>query len=131
MDGVGDMGELRQLSWDEHVHVDGTYLGELVLELGVVAAREVVNDAIGVMGADLAAIEAAMAAGRTGDLVLLGDGLSRVAWEVGLTTLSAVAVDLALCAERGDLAALEAVHARLRRIGGRSLSAAWDEAAIS
>ncbi|MRX49319.1 hypothetical protein GI374_02440 [Paracoccus sp. S-4012] len=122
------MGKVMVLEWDDTVQVDGNVVGELVLELGPTGAWDVVGDAVGAMRADLAALSLAMAEGRLADVVRGGDSISRVAWEIGLTTLSAVAVDLALCAERGDMAALPAVHARLHRVAGRSLTTEPGEA---
>lgn len=124
------MTQIRELAWDERLHIDAAFFEELTLELGVDGALAVIDDAISTMAADLSAIDAACAEQNLADLVTFCDGLSRVAWELGLTGLSAVAVDLALCAEGRDMIALAAVHARLRRIGMRSLAAAWDEAAI-
>lgn len=128
--GKGTVAKVMTLKWDDQVQVDGNVVGDLVVELGPTAAWDVVGDAVGAVRADLALLRLAMAEGRLADVVRLGDVVSRVAWEIGLTTLSAVAVDLALCAERGDMAALPAVHARLQRVAGRSLTAASEESAI-
>ena len=54
------------------------------------------------------------------------DRLSRLAWQIGLVSLSGVAIDLGFCAERSDMSALEAVRARLMRVGNRSLTQIWD-----
>lgn len=135
------MDAVRSLSLDERVHVDGAFLVEVVTQLGSVAARDLISDALGTMAIELRAIadlrstfadpqaaEAAPATADLADVVRSSDRLSRIAWEVGLTTLSGVAVDLGLCAERGDLVALRAVEARLQRVGRGSLCAAWAEA---
>ena len=53
--------------------------------------------------------------------------LSRLAWQVGLTSLAGVAVDVAACAERRDGIGLSATLAWLMRIGNRSLTEIWDE----
>ena len=127
--GKGAVAKVMTMEWDDRVQVDAGAVGDLVMELGPAAASDVVGDAVGMLRANLALLGLAMAEGRLADVVRLGDVVSRVAWEIGLTTLSAVAVDLALCAERNDMAALPAVHARLHRVAGRSLSAAAGGAA--
>lgn len=161
------MGAVRNLDLSERVHVDGGFLVEVMAQLGPVAARDLINEALGTVAVELRAIAGfrsgleeepvSSADGEAGDadagadggtegvgegtgavaaplhladLVLGCDRLSRIAWELGLTTLSGVAVDLGFCAERGDLVALRAVEARLQRVGRGSLCAAWAEAAV-
>ena len=63
-------------------------------------------------------------------ILAAADQIGRLAWRLGLVTLSGVAVDLARCAERGDAIARAAVQARLMRVGSCSLAALLDEAAI-
>lgn len=131
------MGALRELPLDERVHIDGAFLVEVMVQMGPVAARELITDALGAIAVELKAVAEAMAtldsgldrASALAHAVLACDRLSRTAWEMGLVTLSGVAVDAGLCAEHGDLVALRAVEARLQRVGRGSLCAAWEEAA--
>lgn len=147
------MGAVCGLTLDERVHVDGAFLVEVITQLGPVAARDLISDALGNIAIELRAIAdfrctlvdsgpdagglddarlkaagPAVAAPGSADVVRCCDRLSRIAWELGLTTLSGVAVDLGFCIERGDEVALSAVEARLQRVGRGSLCAAWAEA---
>ena len=46
-------------------------------------------------------------------------------------TLAGVAMDLGFCAERGQAVPIGAVHARLMRVGNRSLTAIWDRSQLA
>ncbi|AXC48688.1 hypothetical protein DRW48_02385 [Paracoccus suum] len=142
------MGNVSFLPVDERVDVDGALLSEVMRQLGPETAERLIEDALAGMQVELAEVAALVAAvasaGKTcaedhgnpedsparllADLLAATDRLSRTAWEFGLTTLSGVSIDLALCAERSDHTALGAVGARLQRVGRRSLGPAWDEA---
>lgn len=141
------MGNVSFLPIQEWADVDSAFLGEVIAQLGPEAAERMIEDTLAALQRELALVadltaHVAQIAPRDcdsdhrhhmhmpvlGDLVAAIDRLSRTAWEVGLTTLSGVAVDLALCVERGDHTALHAVAARLQRVGACSLGPAWDEA---
>lgn len=122
------MGYVTALAVDEPVRVDARRVGDIVNELGQVAAQNVIGMALEQLAGALAAIDDAILRGDMADTVLNADRLSRLAWQVGLTSLSGVAVDLGACAERRDLGALAAVRARLMRVGNRSLTQIWESA---
>ena len=57
--------------------------------------------------------------------------LCRVAGQVGMTSFSRVAQDVADCAAAGEPVALAATWARLQRLSDKSLVAVWDLQDIS
>lgn len=143
------MGSVSFLPVQEWADIDGAFLDEVIAQLGPEAAERMIEDTLAALQRELTLVAALtvnvaqvarrddnsdhsnpihMRAPLLGDLVAATDRLSRTAWEIGLTTLSGVAVDLALCAERVDHTALHAVAARLQRVGACSLGPAWDEA---
>lgn len=123
------MPAVQPLKLQERIHIDGGFLGEVVAQLGPLRGGELIHEALGSMAADLADVTRGLAAPKPdlGAVVAMADRLSRVAWEVGLTTLSGVALDVAQCAERGEMTALHAVAARLQRVGTSSLNEALTE----
>ena len=52
--------------------------------------------------------------------------LAAVSDRIGMATLARVARDVLACIGDGDLVALAATHARLLRVGERSIHAIWD-----
>ena len=124
------MADLKVLAMQEPVRVDARRLGEIVDELGETAAHNIICAALEQLAQAMADLrEAAM----QGDMALLlsrAELLSRLAWQVGLTSLASVAVDVAGCAERRDETGLAATLARLMRIGNRSLTEIWDDGPV-
>ena len=121
------MGNLMVLAVKEPVHVDARRLSEIVDELGETAAQDVICVALEQLAQALADARQAAMAGDMATLTAGAEMLSRLAWQVGLTSLAGVAVDVAACAERRDGIGLSATLARLMRIGNRSLTEIWDE----
>lgn len=120
------MPNIRVLPVEEEVNIDQHRLTEIVTELGEPAAYDLIGAALEQMAIGL---RQTLCAARTDDLAQIvthADRLSRLAWQVGLVTLAAVAVDVGRCAERCDCHALPAVLARLERIANRSLTRIWD-----
>lgn len=124
------MAQMAMLKVRDEVRVDTRRLDEIVFELGARAAHQVFDSALEKLSAELHRVEAAAAKGDAAAIVAAADQIGRLAWRLGLVTLSGVAVDLARCAERGDPIACAAVRARLLRVGSCSLEALLDEAAI-
>lgn len=122
------MTAVTALAVDEPVRVDARRVGDIVNELGEVAAQNVIGLALEQLAGVLTAIDASIVGDDFSATVAHADRLSRLAWQVGLVSLSGVAIDLATCAERRDLGALAAVRARLLRVGNRSLTQIWDSA---
>ena len=121
------MGKLTVLAVQEPVQGDPRRLGEIVDELGETAAHDVICIALEQLAQALADARRAAMAGDMAALTAGAELLSRLAWQIGLTSLAAVAVDVAICAERRDGTGLSATLARLMRIGNRSLTEIWDE----
>ena len=121
------MGNLTVLAMQESVRVDARRIDEIVGELGETAAYTIICAALEQLALALADTRNAAMTGDTAVLVERAEQLSRLAWQVGLPSLAAVAVDVTACAERRDSTALAATLARLMRIGNRSLTQIWDQ----
>lgn len=125
------MAQISALAVDEAVRVDARRVGDIVNELGEATATNVIGMALEQLAAALEDIDGAIIDSRLSDVVTHSDKLARLAWQVGLTSLAGVAVDLGACAERRNLGAMAAVRARLMRVGNRSLTEIWDSADFS
>lgn len=121
------MANLMVLHVQEPVHVDARRLAEIVDELGETAAHNVICVALEQLAQALSDARLAALTGDMAELAGRAEMLSRLAWQVGLTSLAGVAVDVAACAERRDGIGLAATLARMTRIGNRSLTEIWDE----
>ncbi|MFN3526591.1 MAG: hypothetical protein ACK4YU_10910 [Paracoccus sp. (in: a-proteobacteria)] len=105
-------------------------MGDIISELGETAAQNVIGLALEQLAGALTETDSAIRSGDLGAAVADCERMSRLAWQIGLLSLAGVAMDLGSCAERGDAVALAAVHARLMRVGNRSLTAIWDRTAL-
>lgn len=124
------MAQIKALAVSEPVRVDVRRVGDIVNELGESAAQNVIEMALEQLAGALTATDQALAHDDLAGAAGHADQLSRLAWQIGLLSLAGVAMDLCACAERRDSGALAAVHARLMRVGNRSLTAIWDRAGI-
>ncbi|WP_282603343.1 hypothetical protein [Paracoccus sp. PARArs4] len=125
------MAQISALALSEPVRVDGRRVADIVAQLGEGAAHRVIGLALEQLAATLTDADAALRAGRIADVVALSETISRLAWQIGLLSFAGVAMDLGAAAERGDAPALAAIHARLMRVGNRSLTAIWDRSAMA
>ncbi|HHW33524.1 MAG TPA: hypothetical protein GXX24_05215 [Paracoccus solventivorans] len=121
------MAELTVLTMTEKVRIDSRRLAEIVDELGETAAHDVLTLALEQLARGLQDLRAAAAQGDAAALAMRAEMLARLAWQLGMTSLAGVAVDVAVCAERRDDIGLAATLGRLMRIGNRSLTEIWDE----
>lgn len=121
------MAELTVLTMTEKVQIDSRRLAEIVDELGETAAHDVLTLALEQLARGLQELRAAAAQGDAAALAMRAETVARLAWQLGMTSLAGVAVDVAVCAERGDDIGLAATLGRLLRIGNRSLTEIWDE----
>jgi hypothetical protein len=116
---------------DETVRLEAGVLGELYLELGEAAARDVVNRAM----EDLTKrLQDAGVLYRTADFLGLRKtvrAMVAVAEQVGMRSLARRAGDVVECIDVGDPVALAATLARLLRVGERSLNAVWNLRGLS
>lgn len=120
------MKKVAALAMVEPVCVDERRLQDIVNELGDVAAEGLIQLALEQMALGVQALQGDARRGHDAAIVAQAERLSRLAWQIGLVTLAAVAVDIADCARRGDDVALKAVLARLTRVADRSLTDIWD-----
>ena len=123
---VRQMAQIMALAVSEPVRVDSRRLGDIVTELGETAAQNVIGLALEQLAAALTAADKAVCAGDLPEAGRQCDLLARLAWQIGLLSLASVAMDLGCCADKRDGVAIGAVHARLMRVGNRSLTAIWD-----
>lgn len=124
---VGKMAQIMALAVSEPVRVDSRRLGDIVTELGETAAQNVIGLALEQLATVLAATDASIRSDNLTEAARQCDLLARLAWQIGLLSLAGVAMDLGACTERREKVAIGAVHARLMRVGNRSLTAIWDD----
>lgn len=120
------MKEIAQLTPDEPIRVNARRLDDIVQGLGESAAGEVIGLAVEQLAVTLGELRRAVA---DDDIALArrqADHLARVAWQIGLVSLTSVALDVADCLDRQDRPAQSATLGRLSRIARRSLTELWD-----
>ncbi|WBU56909.1 hypothetical protein [Paracoccus sediminicola] len=120
------MGNIAALGLAEDIRVDTARVQSIVDELGQVAADGIIQMALEQMALAVTALQAAATAGDGPAIVAQADRLSRLAWQVGLVSLAAVASDVAQCARHEDRVPLTATLARAIRVANRSLTEIWD-----
>lgn len=120
------MTRIAVLAMDEPVRIDTQRLEQIIRELGEDTAVQVVCAALELLAQVLRRTIAAARQQDLADTATCADRLSRLAWQLGLSSLAGVAVDVGTCAERRDGTGLAATAARLERIGNRSLTGLWD-----
>lgn len=125
------MAEITALAISEAVRVDTRRVAEIVAELGETSAQHVIGLALEQLATALEAVDQALGQADLGQAAIHAERMSRLAWQIGLLSLAGVAMDLGSTAERGDMAALAAIRARLHRAANRSLTAIWDRTALA
>ena len=120
------MAQVKALAISEAVRVDARRVDDIVNELGENAAQNVIGLALEQLAGAMTATDEAYQKGDLAAAAGHAGRLSRLAWQIGLVSLAGVAMDLGSCVERRDTIGLTAVHARLMRVGNRSLTAIWD-----
>ncbi|WP_134678624.1 hypothetical protein [Paracoccus ravus] len=120
------MAEIARLALEEQMTIDRQRLDAIVAELGNVAAMQIISAALEQLALAMTRTVEAVDKGDLASVTRDADRLARLAWQLGLVTMAGVAVDVGRCAEGRDQAALLATAARLRRIGGLSLTRIWD-----
>lgn len=101
---------------------DIDHIASIYRNLSASAARDVVARALGELAEMMAAMADQIAAHDMDDLAQRLKRLQRMARNLGLLTLSAVATDLGKCLQAGDVTAFAAVWARLLRLLDCTLS---------
>lgn len=125
------MAEIKALAISEAVRVDAKRVGDIVRELGETAAQNVIGVALEQLAGALTATDEAYRGGDQVTAATHAEQLSRLAWQIGLLSFASVAMDFGACVERRDKVAMMAVHARLMRVGNRSLTVIWDRSNLA
>ena len=120
---------MNVLEFEERVALDPRPIEALQEDMGADAAEAVLERAMRELTTRLVRIEMREGIETMADLARAARAIARIASEVGMTTLSAVASDVVETAGRCDVPAAAATAARLARIGDHSLMAAWEHAA--
>ena len=116
------MGKVTALTPREVVRQDVEAIAVIYRNLGAPTAEKMVTRALGELALTMARLAETV---RSQDLRDVADHLirlSRLADDLGLISLAAVARDSRLCLERADSTGFAAVWARLVRVAERSLS---------
>ena len=116
------MTKALRLRVEEPIRIDTRRLADIMHELGEVAAGSLLSRAVAQLEGDLDQLAAAAQAKDLHRISQSADRLSRDAWQIGMTTLSVVAVHAADCARADDRPAVAAVLARLDRVAAQSLA---------
>ncbi|KNG93435.1 hypothetical protein ATO11_12775 [Pseudaestuariivita atlantica] len=125
------MSQVTKLAPREVVRLDHGCVQDLCKQLGLNGAEDVVCRALEDMAERLATIAQTARLASLEDMRKTTRGLVSVADQIGMTTLATVSRDVVDCIDGGDGVALAATHARLMRVGDRSLSALWDTQDLS
>lgn len=120
------MGGVARLSHEEKIALDPECLSVLLCDLGPIGAEAVICRAMEEIAQRLDSLAEPHLSGQWMELARRARGLAAIAEPIGMTKLSAVSTDVAVCAARCEAPALGATLARLDRVAHRSLAAIWD-----
>lgn len=120
------MAKLAVLHHEEGVRLNPDCLVALYAELGEAGAEKVIGRAMEELSVRLREMQRFADEGKSAALMRSAGLLIRVSEQIGMTTFSRVAGDVARATEADDRAGQAATLARLVRIGDRSLTAVWD-----
>ncbi len=118
--------QLTTIMPNERVRLDAERLELLYSKLGEEGADDVLCRAMEEMAIRVKQSEKLYRAGSAKDLRKTVHSLIAIADQIGLQTLSRVAVDVVDCIDSGDWVALGATFSRLVRSSDQSLTAIWD-----
>jgi hypothetical protein len=116
------MGKVTALAPREVVRQDVEAIASIYRNLGAPTAEKMVARALAELALTMARLAETVRAQDLRDVADHLARLSRLADDLGLSSLSEVARDSRLCLERADSTAFSAVWARLVRVAERSLS---------
>lgn len=125
------MENITALPLRERVRQDGEAIAAIYRNLGPSAAEQMVTRALGELALAMAGIAAQVRATEIADLPRQLKKLQRMAENLGMTSLAAVAQDAGACINRCDSTGFTAVWARLLRVAEGSLAIDRDFADIS
>ena len=115
-----------KLEVGEPVQVDPDRLVELCISMGEMRAEVLITTSMEELAKGMAAVESAYGAQNMDVLTQHASVLVKTAENIGMTTFSRVAGDVATCGRLREGIPLAATLNRLRRIAERSLNAVWD-----
>ena len=115
------MGEISTLRPREVVRQDVEAIAVIYRNLGAPVAEQMVTRALGELALTMAGIAEKVRSQELRDLARQLGRLTRLAGDLGLSSLAMVAGDAKTCLERADSTAFSAVWARLMRVAERSL----------
>ncbi len=115
------MAQVVHLATHERPELDDSAVTELRQMMGESRFQEVVEESAFQLIEKLCQIEKAVNARAFEDVFRLSKRVSLMSIQVGMEDFAHVAEDLQACSETGDLVAIEAVAARLSRVGEASL----------
>ncbi len=125
------VGQVARFTHAERILIDARRMEALFSRLGHRRAEAYVTGTVEEMTDLLAALEAQYRSGNLEHATAQARRVSRMAADIGLTSLARVARDLGIVAPKGDKATLGAIWARLQRIGDRSLQQLWEQPGLS
>jgi hypothetical protein len=117
------MGEIATLRPREVVRQDVEAIAVIYRNLGAPVAEQMVTRALGQLALTMAGIAEQVRTQELRDLARQLARFGRLAADLGLLSLAAVASDAGACLEKADSTAFAAVWARLLRVAERSLAA--------
>ena len=117
---------VSKLKVEEPARFNPDRLERLCAEIGEVRAEDEVARALEAISARLQEVEAINPLTGPEALARTLNALIAASDHIGMATLARVGRNVQACLTRGDAVALASTHARLIRIGDRSIHAIWD-----
>lgn len=118
--------DVSMLRPEEPARFNPERLEHLCDEIGEIRAEHEVASALQAINAHLQDIRRIHPVRARADLMRPVLNLAAASDRIGMATLARVARDVLACIGSGDQVALAATHARLLRVGERSIHAIWD-----
>lgn len=115
------MGEVVRLATAETPSMDHCTMDQMRLSMGDIRFLEVIEEATFQLVEKLCQVERAVALRDMAGVARHAQRIRLLSSQIGLEDFATVSRDVQTCAEIGDITALDAVSARLSRVGETSL----------